>query len=429
MEDIVQGNSRSYSQFDFEGKGGFMKGTPTNTSVTLDRNAWKVSRLSTPYPITRHTWLGFNYTLKTEVDAHAICLDFDDVASDARKCIYLAGTRFDFNDTFAPESKFDLQRSKFGNLALGMEATQSSIGIHGVTEANKAVDGFIDPVLRNLVGIEKNSVAMTAEGENEWWRVKFDQVQSIQRIVIHIAKDFPLQNFCLKICEDSCALSLPIFQESFENNTEMIVDLQNLNVNGNIVHIERLNKGTLAIAEVLVFGPEANEDHAVEYKIPVGNMLMEGISFGFPIWDGVTERLDDLDGNNNMHIVTDAIVEFFSAPNEDITITSDIDISCTVTLKHIQDKILHTRLPPNCFLQKEIKISESAGNVKQWQVFGDKEPFTDERQIVYGRPLIKFVAMIQDSRDEEVLFGSSIFSEIELYEEAETSEETSMVRT
>ena len=98
-------------------------------------------------------------------------------------------------------------------------------------------------------------------------------------------------------------------------------------------------------------------------------------------------------------------------------------------MKQLLNKILcltivFQLLSINCFAN-EVRVI--GGDMKDLQVFGDKEPFTDDRQIVYGRPLIKFLAMIQDSRDEAAL-GRSKFSNIELFEEVETSEETSMVR-
>lgn len=418
MEDMLQSVFVPYTFIDSNYIGGLLKSFQSQ-SIQLVGNTWGASKLSIPYSITRHTWLSFKYRVGKEADAHAICLDFDAIASDARKCMFLAGTSFDYNDAFSPQSNIDLQRAKFVNLALGMEASQSSNYINEVSEASKAVDGFIDPTWRELVNTEKNSVSMTRVGPNEWWRVKLDEVKSIQRIVIHKAKGYSLDRFRLKICQDTCVS--PIFANDFDTSDE-IIDLPDLNnVSGNIVLIERLDKGAIALAEVLLFGPETNASVDMEYKVPVGDMLSEGISFGFPIWDGVRAPLQ-LDGTNP-HIVTDVIVKFDPAPNADVMIFSDTDATCKVTYVNLADTILHTGLPPNCIAKN---INVSGGNVKDIQAFGNPEVATDDIEKVYGRPLIQVVALIQDSKNN-LLESNSTFSEIRLYEETESSDETSMV--
>lgn len=288
MQELLDAVYRPYASINEAGRGGLLKRFSNEGSFNLIGNSWGAARLSSPYFITKHTWLKFNFTLTSESDGHALCLDFDAIASDARKCYFLAGSAFDYTDQYNPSSGIDLQNAKIVNLALGMEATQSSTNIKGISDASKAVDGFIDPIYKEFIDVKKNSVSLTSDGQNEWWEVTFQSMKNVTRVIIHKAKGYPLQHFSVNLCIDSCITNVT-FSETFEKN-DAIIDLPlSSEVPASKVRIQMIGEGILALSEVLVFGPDDFSEN--QFSFPVGNMLKEGVSFGYPVWDGIKENL------------------------------------------------------------------------------------------------------------------------------------------
>lgn len=121
-------------------------------------------------------------------------------------------------------------------------------------------------------------------------------------------------------------------------------------------------------------------------------------------------------------IVTDVIVEFIEIPNASVTINlkKDSKEACEIKVYNFIEDFLHVNLPPNC-LGDEVFVT--GGSPTRIQVFGNTEKSSST---VYGRPVINYIALIQDSKTE-ALSGDSSFTAIDLYEEFETGEETSMV--
>ena len=431
MASLLNSVSRAYSPIDNAYRGGILKNA-NDALIGLDGNTWTAVKLShvdqteNPYKITQHTWMRFTFTLKTETNAHALCLDFDAIASDARKCFYLAGTNIDPTKHFAPKTAIDMQRAKLLNLASGKVASQISTDVDDVTDAYKAIDGYIDPKDKRLSLPEKNSITKTKHENNPWWEVDLQSTVSINRIVIHKAVGYALDEIDLKIClGNDCTVHV----ERVVSQNAIIDHRLSTPISGDKVRIEMAGSGVLALAEVLIFGPdELNAEGSIvkNFNIPVGRMLMEGISFGYPIWNGIKSQLKSsnsatvvLDTGN--HLVSDVMVQFSSSitsfraelkKNEELTCSVDLNNLATDTSS------VHATIPPNCIGNK-IEID---GNVRQSQIFGSKE--NNER--VYGRPLINFISLIQDDRSEEPS-GESSFSNVELYESTVISDDTNKV--
>ena len=438
MSSLFNGISRAYSPIDNAYRGGILK-NENDALIDLDGNTWTALKLShvdqseNPYHITQHTWMRFTFTLKTETNAHALCLDFDAIASDARKCFYLAGTDVDPIKHFSPKTTIDMQRAKLLNMASGMVASQISTDIDDVTDAYKAIDGYIDPKDKHLTLPEKNSVTKTKYENNPWWEIDLQSTVSINRIVVHKADGYALDEFDLKIClGNDCTV-----QVDRVVSQNAIIDFRlSTETSGDKVRIEMVGSGVLALAEVLVFGPDelnAEGNIVKTFNIPVGKMLMEGVSFGYPIWSGIKSQLKSSNSNivvldTGNHLVSDLMVEFLSSITTfHAELKKNEELECSVDLDSLGTgaSFVHVTLPPNCIGNK-IEIVDENGqsheSVSQVQVFGSKE--NNER--VYGRPLINFLSLIQNDRSEEPS-GESSFSNVEFYESTVISDDTNMV--
>jgi hypothetical protein len=428
MSSLLNGVSRAYSPTDNARIGGILKNA-NDALIGLEGNTWTAVKLShvnqeeNPYMITQHTWMRFTFTLKTETNAHALCLDFDAVASDARKCFYLAGTDVDLTKPFSPKTTIDMQRAKFLNLASGKVASQISTDINDVTDAYKAIDGYIDPKDKHLSLPEKNSITKTNHESNPWWEVDLQSTSFINRIVVHKADGYALDEFDLKICGDDCTT------DRVESQNAIIDHRLSTAIAGNRVRIEMVGSGVLALAEVLVFGPDelnAEGNIVKTFNIPVGKMLMEGISFGYPIWNGIKSELESSDSNTVLldtgnKLVSDVIVQFPSSISTlHLELKKNEVLECSVDLNNLVagTSSVHVTMPPNCIGDK-IEIN---GDVSQAQVFGSNE----NNEGVYGRPVINFISLIQDDMSEEPT-GESSFSNVELFESTVIGDDTNMV--
>ena len=403
---------------------------PNTALIDLDGNTWTAVKLShdnqeeKPYPITQHTWMRFTFTLKNETNAHALCLDFDSIASDARKCFYLAGFDVDPAKRFSPKTTIDMQRAKLLNLASGKVASQVSTDVDDVTDAYKAIDGYIDPKDKHLSLPEKNSITKTKHENNPWWKVDLQSTVSINRIVIHKADGYALDEFDLKIClGNDCTVQV----DRVVSQKAIIDHRLSTPVSGDKVRIEMVGSGVLALAEVLVFGPDelnAEGNIVKTFNIPVGKMLMEGISFGYPIWNSIKSQLKSSNSNTIVldtgnHLVSDVMVQFSSSITSfHAELKKNEELECSVDLNNLATDTVHVTMPPNCIGNK-IEID---GDVSQAQVFGS----TENNERIYGRPLINFISLIQDDRSEEPS-GESSFSNVELYESTVISDDTNMV--
>ena len=90
------GNGGTDGTYDQDFVGGAVVG-PSDT-ITLFGNAWKAYQLKTPYPLTPHSKLQFDFWMFTETEGHAICVD-DDINEDTFggqriRCFMLGGTEF-----------------------------------------------------------------------------------------------------------------------------------------------------------------------------------------------------------------------------------------------------------------------------------------------------------------------------------------------
>lgn len=121
-------------------------------------------------------------------------------------------------------------------------------------------------------------------------------------------------------------------------------------------------------------------------------------------------------------IVTDVIVEFADIPGASVTVSlhKDGTDECTIKTGTLVDDFLHIAMPPNCLGNELFVFGNSPTRI---QVFGNPEKASEA---VYGRPAINYVALIQDSRTDN-LSGDSSFTDIDLYEDFEASEKTGMV--
>lgn len=406
----------------------------------LHGNVWKAFPIEDEYLITPNTHFTFQMSPARldNVDARAVCVDFDDVLSNMRRCIYLGGQDVDYHRPFNPNTRpFDFQRAKIWNLALEGIAQQSSTFKKGITEANNANDGIIDPRDKSMVNVATNSISKTKSGPGQWWQVQFSESKDIAQIFIHKVPGDPLHDFQVLLCttqqcpaettenvcsnedcnSDSLTNSIRIFK--YTNNNDSVVAI-NLPVSSGAyrVRVKRTDRGVLALADVIIIPTNVNDSDPLQYNIPIGKMLSEGVSFGYPIWDGVDSLLNTknnvLDQHgilalNEAYLITNVVV-IGSASTVTATISYNENYSCSVVLESIESTF-HFVFPPNCIGNK-ITMNPSGG-ITSIEVFGKQEPVPLEEtnsdgsegeesasttfpfQTVYGRPKIRNIGMIQ----------------------------------
>ena len=408
---------------------------------TLIGNAWKAYPLIQPYYISKNTRLKFELSIEERTQDHAICVDTDAILSDSRKCIWLSGNEFERHDAFDTKSQdYDLRRSKIANLALGMQSTQSSTSHFVISDARKAVDGYINPRWSDSVDLEKNSISMTHQEKGAFWQVNLSSLKTISEIVIHEWNVYPLGAFRLKIMNGSSTNTLGPFDlnhESYSNNVYRI-PFESA-AQGDKVRIELVEEGILALVEVLVLGEEPSST-GTTYDIAIGEMIKDGVSFGHPIWDGVRVDLnqDDADytlsGSTNSHvslrashIFTDVLA---SVSQSSCKIVIHKDASRNIFSLDVtpSNDFFHVELPPG-IVGSEVEFQGCSP--AKVQIFGDADPIQVGSAFDGSRPVIKYIALIQNSQtvdDSNSLVGKSIFKSVQLYDATDdSSEETSKV--
>lgn len=418
-------------------RGGLIEDPDNSEQFKMMGNAWKAYPLQ-PYYITRNTRVKFQFSVKVKAQGHAVCVDFDDILSDSRKCIWLTGNEFDRNDPFVNESEeFDLRRSKFANLALGMPATQSSTSHFGISDARKAVDGYINPRWSDSLDIEKNSIAVTNKDVNPFWEVSLPSLQAMSKVIIHEWMQKPLNPFVLKIFNGATVTkSIESSDFTYTGNVHTF-SLQD-KPQGDKVRIELKQEGILALVEVLILGEEP-ADSMRQYDIPIGDMILDGVSFGHPVWNGIKVDLAvapyEIAGSTDAHvlfdtnhILNDVLGETSGSASTDCTIIVHNDQIRNVFTMDITSSIegfFHKELPPG-ILGTEVEIQGCIPtNV---QVFGSAESIEAGSAFDGSRPAIKYIALIQNTVQEEDnaeedaegaqddLMSESTFSNVELYD-------------
>lgn len=422
-------------------RGGLLEDPDKSEQFTFVGNAWKAYPLLQPYYISRNTRLKFQFSVEVKAQGHALCVDSDAILSDSRKCIWLTGNEFDRYQPFTTESEeFDLRRSKFANLALGMPATQSSTSYFGISDARKAVDGYINPRWSDSLDIEKNSISVTNKEANAFWEVSLSSLQTMSKVIIHEWFMKPLVPFVLKIFS-----GVTVEQTTESTEFTYIDNVYTISLpdetQGDKVRIELKQEGTLALVEVLVLGDEPAANTR-QYDIPIGEMILDGVSFGHPIWDGIKVDLTvgdykyTIGGSTDSHvrfdanhILTDILGEVGASSPTDCTIVVHKDASRDIFTMSItpSNDFFHMELPPGV-VGSEVEIQGCIPtNV---QVFGRGEIVQAGSAFDNSRPSIKYIALIQNSTiptgDEPL--SKSIFNNVELYDDVGFSRvETSKV--
>lgn len=422
-------------------RGGLLEDPNKSEQFTFVGNAWKAYPLLQPYYISRNTRLKFQFSVEVKAQGHAVCVDSDAILSDSRKCIWLTGNEFDRYQPFITESEeFDLRRSKFANLALGMPATQSSTSHFGISDARKAVDGYINPRWSDSLDIEKNSISVTNKEANAFWEVSLSSLKSISKVIIHEWAMKPLVPFVLKI------FSGVTVEQTIESTEFTYIDnVYTISLpdgtQGDKVRIELKQEGILALVEVLVLGDEPAAT-TKQYDIPIGDMILDGVSFGQPIWDGIKVDLtvDDykytIGGSTDSHvrfdanhILTDILGEVGASSQIDCTIVVHKDAARDIFTMSItpSNDLFHMEFPPG-IVGSEVEIQGCIPtNV---QVFGRGETVRAGSAFDNSRPSIKYIALIQNSTipTGDELLSKSIFNNVELYDDVDFSRvETSKV--
>lgn len=426
-------------------QGGLETDVNDREKFTLIGNAWKAYPLPQPFYITQDTRLKFELSIEEVAHGHAICIDSDAILSDSRKCIWLSGNEFNRHDAFDAESPdYSLRRAKIANLALGMPATQSSTSHFGISDARKAVDGYINPRWSESLDIEKNSIAITNKEPSAFWEVSLSSLKTISEIIIHESKMHLLGPFRVIISTSGpsgTTITSKIFESNdndsvfYGNNVYKII--MNEIVQGEKVRIELLEEGVLALVEVLVLG----EDPGValrEYDIQVGEMIMDDVSFGHPIWKGIKVDLND-DGDYTLPSSTDGHVRL-RASHIFTDVLGSAGTDCTIEVHKDSNRAIfsltitpsngffHTELPPGIVGSEVEFVGCSPTKV---QVFGNAEIIEAGSAFDGSRPTINYIALIQNSPTVgDVLVGKSTFKSVQLYNDAKeiSVKETAKVR-
>ena len=420
-------------------RGGLSMDADDTEKFTLIGNSWKAYPLSKPYYISKSTRLKFELSIEERTQGHAICVDSDAILSDSRKCIWLSGDEFERYDTFDTKSQdYNLRRAKMANLALGMPATQSSSSHFAISDARKAVDGYINPRWSDTVDMEKNSISITNKDKDAWWQVNLSNLQTISEVVIHEWKVNPLGAFYLKIINGPITNTLGPFDQDHEVYMNPVYRIQfSSSTQGEKVRIELVEEGVLALVEVLVLGEEPSSNGTL-YDFPIGEMIKDGVSFGHPIWNGVRVDLNDVEyalpGSTNNHVLlrtwhifTDVLG---SVSQSSCKIVFHKDAHRNIFSLDVAplNNFFHVELPPG-IVGSEVEFQGCSP--AEVQVFGGADPVNAGSAFDGSRPIIEYIALIQNSEsveDSDSLVGKSIFKSVQLYDANEDSiEETSKV--
>jgi len=410
----------SYAPEDNAAEGGCLKMDPTNLALTIDNNVWETFELAAPYDITRSTRLRFRYTLIEEASGHAICLDYNRFADTAKRCVSLAGTDLNLNQPYAPANDMDISSGKIYNLALGKHATQSSTSHYKLSNAGKAVDGYIDPTWRNN-DIGGNSVSRTLEESEPWWEVDLGNEYEISSIHIHKASGL----------DDQCStLTIAIYRGSAWTSDYDLepgpVSTISIEDTGSKVKIKCLS-GFIALAEVLVMG-DTFDATPKDVDIPIGEMLFEDVSFGFPIWNGMKRDLalnQDISHGyfdfDHKHIFTDVII------SGDNGCEHTIEVTHNGIIKYAATRVETSFALPNNLIGDRIVFGCSNNLViTTVQVIGGNLTMTELNTYLNTQPQINYISFIQDSRDGNEMV-KSIVEGVELFEEVEVDYSTATV--
>ena len=433
IADFISTPPRSYSALDDAYRGGILA-VDSNT-IRLEGHLYRAYQLPDPYLITQFTRLKFQFSVPEEANGHALCLDFNAKADNAKRCIFIAGSDAFYTQAYnPPQFDMDLQSAKIVgthqmiNVALGKPAYQSSTSHYQMSAASNAVDGYIDPTWRPdnyELNEKRNSIAMTNPEANPWWEVNLYADFMIAHIVIHKAKGIEGLQLSAMVITISDTNGSSQSTEISDDSDVVNVEIASL---GSKVRITLpTTEGVLALAEVLVIGYTSLP--SIDFDVPIGRMLNEDISFGFPIWDGVRNdiALDkqwEVSGNmftltlDGKHVITDIVVKdafqdaagmylaIDTIEGSDITNVFEYNIGNTDTNVHIP-------IPPN-IVGNRLRIEAQSSSVIQ--VIGSALPVgTDD---IYGGSvpvIVNFIGFIQDTHED--FFGISIFAGMELYED------------
>ena len=441
MTNLMKSVSTKYSAQDDAGYGGIII-SQSKQNIELEGNVWRALSMP-PYAMSIATRLKFKYQLDKEAFGHAICVDFNDLADTSKRCVLLAGNNTRIDQPYNPQTPMDLTSSKIHNLALGKPATQSSTSHLQLADAEKAVDGYIDPIWRES-DIGANSVSRTLVEDTAWWEVDLDGTFDITKIHVHRASGLQMDTAVLRLwVYNGASWGSPISLEAG------LVSTKNINARGSKVKIERSGSGFLALADVLVMGIDVGSS-LTEFEIPIGKMLYEDVSFGYPVWDGIKKDLAlnrDWSISSNWkvltleetHVITDVILKINDASSKvDFTLSisaddneNDIMAENINLIKSSEPNLVHFILPPN-LTGKEIKIKATSyifPSSMTVQVIGSSLS-TDSLNVKEGTtPEINYISLVQDSTNSTSLnlIGNSIFEEIMIFEGEETSSSTGIL--
>ena len=455
MISLMQSVSTKYSLQDDAGYGGIVI-SQSEQNVELRGNVWR-SLPVPPYTMSMATRLRFKFQLNQEAFGHAICLDFNDLADTSKRCLLLAGTNTRIDQPYNPQNPMDLTSSKIYNLALGKPATQSSTSHFRLADADKAVDGYIDPVWReNDIGA--NSVSRTLVEDAAWWEVNLDGIFDITTIHVHRPSGLHM---------DTAALTMRVHDGASWGNSilleaEGLVSTNHINAQGSKVQIQRSELGFLALADVLVMGTPVGAS-LTEFDIPIGKMLYQDVSFGYPAWDGIKKDLalnQDWSISSNWkvltlegtHVITDVILKSSDASSNEVDFTlsistddneNDIMVENINLIKSSIPNLVHFILPPN-LIGKEIKIKAASYTFSPSmtvQVIGSSLS-TDTLNVEEGTipqdtlnveegttPQVNYISLVQNGTNSTSSnqIGNSIFKDIIMFEGDETSSSTGIL--
>jgi hypothetical protein len=359
--------------------------------------------------------------LEQEVQSHALCFDFNELADSSRRCLVLAGTDLRLDEPFSPSSEMDMMRGKIYNLALGKKASQSSTSHFRLADAEKAIDGYIDPVWKEG-DIAGNSVSRTLVENAAWWEVDLQETCAITNIHVHRASELEMESasLILQIYNlDDWGDGIPLEDSNVNVNTNGSVTTVTLDQQGSKIRIKRdpNSDGFLALAEVLVMGNVVNtNDDKTIIEFPLGNMLYQDVSFGFPIWDGIKY---DLALSHNLvssleyktmtleesHVITDVIISSEdNSPDEEtftLSITHEVDGAPFEISQTSLPDLVHFVLPPNLLgIRVRVTTSYSYPNEPTIHVVGSALS-AETLNVAHGtQPELNYISIIQTDTDE-----------------------------
>lgn len=187
----------------------------------------------------------------------------------------LAGTQVDRWDNV---KKYNIAGTDNGAIA-----RQSSNDIFLNADAEKAVDGVIDPYWNEADDKRFNSISKTRDEENPWWEVVLGKDYEIHDVIIYNRLDDSyidvLSDFTVWILDDN-AKSDPIDSNTrakYDVSVGEAFDKYHIRVDpaiiGRRVRITLKKKGSLQLSEVVVMGREATSCGTQRYSIPIGDLF------------------------------------------------------------------------------------------------------------------------------------------------------------